>query len=72
MRKTNILLVCSSAVGLIFYFLGKYLMKLYGLDEPIIYYATGAVLTLVSQLCFVLCCVTLLFMLWRKFRNRSN
>jgi hypothetical protein len=70
-RKANITLVCSAAVGLILYFLGKYLMKLYGLDEPIIYYATGAILNPASFLCFVICCLTLLFMLGRGFRNRS-
>ena len=72
MRKTEMTLVCSASIGLILYFTGKYLMKLYGFDEPIVYYATGAIFLLASNLCFLVCCLTLLFMLWRKFSKQSN
>ncbi len=50
MRKTNILLFCSALAGLILYFTGKYLMRLYGLDPPLIYYTTGGILILASML----------------------
>lgn len=72
MRNANILLVCSALLGLAFYFTGEYLMRLYGFDPPYVYHKTGLVLVFASFLCFIVGCLTLLFILWRKLRNRNN
>jgi hypothetical protein len=58
--------------GLLFYFTGRYLQKLYGFDPPYAYFWTGFWLETAAYFCFVVLFLLLLFALWRKFSKRGN
>jgi hypothetical protein len=68
-RRINFLIASPAMLGVIFYFTGKYLQKLYGFDPPYIYLWIGLLFETAAYVCLVVLLSVLLWTLWRKLKK---
>lgn len=72
LRKKTIITISLLVIGIILWFIGGYLQRIYGFEPPYYYMYAGTIIQLIGFLCILAFGFTLLFIFMLKFKKEKE